>query len=64
MIEGNVLTVPFLLGRVDSDGIVSSNLQPKELGMFHACVALKPIVESLLATWAQEQRARRMRSFY
>lgn len=56
--------MPFLLGRVDSDGIVSSNLQPKELGMFHACVALKPIVESLLATWAQEQRARRMRSFY
>ncbi|KAK4506229.1 hypothetical protein PRZ48_004194 [Zasmidium cellare] len=58
LIEENMLSVPFLLGQVDSCGDVVKDWLPLELGLFHAAVALKMIVRSPLAAEGQKERAR------
>ena len=58
LVEENMLSVPFLLGQVDSYGNIVQDWQPVELGLFHAAVALRMIVRSHLALETQKQKAR------
>ena len=60
LIEENMLSVPFFLGQVDSCGNTVQDWRPVDLGLFHASVALKMIVQSALASEAQKRKAQGM----